>query len=204
MESNKQLDESIDETFKKVFEINPNLSIEEADQKWIQYVKYLDETFERKIERFDSFMLALSSVERFYKEFPPEMINFSLQVLKNSNSNITSNDIVTKIQEQSIKIFYDTKTLYRQCTIKLHELNRKKFNYGFWNRPKTRKDLNSEYLFDSNTITKYLESIILSIKTYEETIQLYKNKIHQINLSQTNKLSVLINVYQELDRKSVV
>jgi len=185
-----------DDKFTDAFEVDKNLSVPQADEKWIESVEYHESVIKRRSERFESVMVALNSVERFYKDFPTSFIDISIRVLQITNSDKTQTDIINQVREQSIKILEDTKTLYRQCNIKNHVLTRRKFAYALWNRPESRSDFPVKSRFNKNMVTEYLSSITMSLNTYQGTIEYYNNKIKSIE----NKrgLGELIDVYKNM------
>ncbi len=196
MEFYGKSDESIDLFYKKAFEIDRTLSLEEADNKWIEYVKYTEKTIKRRNERFESMMISINTVERFFQEIPKELLDISTYMLTISGKTISRDKITQELRQTNIKILLDTKKLYRECTIKLHDLTRRKFTYGLWNRSNTRSDLPEEYKISKKSISVYLESLILSLTTYQNTIIHYENKIKS---NEKNKeLRDLTNVYKDI------
>jgi hypothetical protein len=91
------------------------------------------------------------------------------------NKQVSRDDLIKFIKTNSLNILKTTQKLYRECTVKIYDLDRRRFQFGFYNRPGTRTGLNSKELYNIDTITSHIEKLISSSQKYQESIDSLEN-----------------------------
>ncbi len=174
-------DESIDKDYKRAFKIDRTLSQKDADKKWKKSMEELTSTQKRHGERAAGLEGAFDAVDRYHRNFPQHMLN-SLGLMQQifqtgvpQNQQMSRDDLVKFIKNNSLSILKTTQKLYRECTVKIYDLDRRRFEYGLYNRPVTRTNLNSKELYGIDTISSHIEKLISSSQSYQESVDVLKN-----------------------------
>ena len=193
-------DEAQDSDYKMAFTIDTSLSQMEADINWKKSMEELSNTLKQQSERANALSLAFDSVIRFHEYLPPAMLNATNsieQLYKNNNpetKNFSTTQLVEFIKENSIKTLHAIQKLYEECTIKIYDLERRKFNFGLSNRPIGLSNIDGEELFGVETITSHIQRLISLSQEYEEFIDKAKNEI-ELN---SNKVAHVIDAFKSM------
>lgn len=189
-----------DNNFKSAFTIDTSLSQIEADINWKKSMEELSNTLKRQNERANALSLAFDSVIRYHEYLPSAMLNATNsmeQTFKNNNpqtQNLSSTQLVDFIKENSIHTLHATQKLYRECTVKIYDLDRRKFNFGLYNRPIGRTNIVGEELFGVETITSHIQRLISLTQEYQEFNDKAKNEIEL----HSNKVPHVIDAFRSM------
>ena len=102
--------------------------------------------------------------------------------------------MVEFIKENSIQTLRATQKLYRECTVKIYDLDRRKFNFGLFNRPIGRTNIDVEELYGEETITSHIQSLISLSQEYQEFNDKAKNEIEQ----NSDKVPCVIDAFKSM------
>ncbi len=174
-------DEAEDKNYKRAFKLDRTESQKDADKKWKKSMEEYNTTLKRHGARAQALESVFDSVNRYYRNFPQYMLD-SLGLMQQAfqtgipqNKQMSRDDLVNFIKTNSLNILKTTQKLYRECTVKIYSLDRRRFEYGLFNRPGTRTSLNPKELYGLDTITSHIEKLISSSQSYQESVDSLKS-----------------------------